>query len=213
MNTSKEISKVEKELFNWLYQNKREHILQHDKLDLYQSTEESDEAFSMRVQQQAREERDEEMDELQEKYEAKFDKLQDKIRKEERDLEEAKSEVRDRRNQELINVAETIFTVFGGRRRRSLSGAATKRRMARKAKDKVEESYEELEELEYDYKELKQELQEKVDTITKKWSTIASNIEKKEIKPRKMDVKVDQVMLVWYPYWVDNSGLKVSALR
>jgi len=213
MNTSKEMTSVKKEFENWLYQTQREFILEHKDLELYQSPNESDEDYNQRISIKGRELRDEEMDKLQEKYESKFDKINDKIRKEERDLDEAKSEVSSRRNEELINVAETIFKVFGGRRSRSFGSSATKRRMTRKAKDKVEESKEELYELEQDYVELEKELKEKLGEITQKWDAVREGISKKEVKPRKTDIKVDKIILVWYPYWVDGSGKKVSALR
>jgi len=117
----------------------------------------------MRVLQLMREERDEELDELQEKYEAKFEKVEDRIRKEKQDLEEAQTEVKGRRTEELVSVAETIFSVFARRRTRLVSSTLTKRRMRKNALEKVEES--------------------------------------------------DQVMLAWIPYWVSETGNRVSALR
>ena len=212
-NSAKEISKVEKSLSDWLYANHEIEILEHDKFDLYQKEGESKESFMMRVQQEAREERDEELDELQEKYEVKFEKLRDKIRDEEHDVAEAKADVKGRKTEEMIGVAETILSVFIKRRRRSLSGAATKRRMRQKAAHKLEEAREDLEELHEDFDELEVDLKNKLAAITEKWDKIADGMMTKVIKPRRTDVDVQSVMIAWLPYWTSTAGERISALR
>ncbi len=212
-NQAKEISKVEKSLSDWLYANREIEILEHDMFDLYLKDGESKEAFMMRVQLAAREERDEELDELQEKYETKFDRLRKKIRDEEQDVAEAKADVKGRKTEEMIGVAETILSVFIKRRRRSLSGAASKRRMRQKAAHKLEEAREDLEELHQDYDELELELREKLDKVTDKWDKIAEGITVKQVKPRRTDVKVQGVMIAWLPYWITGQGERTSALR
>jgi len=212
-NTSKEIAKIEKEFSDWLYHNQLYNILEHDKFDLYQQAEETAEAFRMRVLQEAKEERDEEMDELQDKYEAKFEKLNDRIRNEEQDLEEAKSERSGRRTEEIVGMAETIFSVFVKRRSRSMSTTLTKRRMRRKANQKVEESKEDLEELHEDFDSLENELKGKLDKLSREWDELAADVTVREVKPRRADVNVNQVMLAWIPYWKSSNGDRVSALR
>jgi len=204
IDNAKEIKKMEKEFSNWLYETKRFANLEHEKFKLYQEETESNVAFKARVQQHARELRDEELDELQDKYEPKFEKITDKIRAEERDLDEAQAEVTDRKRAEWINVAETVFSVFSRRRTKSLNSVNTKRRMRRKANEKVEESREDLTELHHDYSELKEELDFKLDDIREKWNKAAEGIETREIRPRRTDVMIDGVYLVWHPFWVSN---------
>ena len=213
MNSKKEMSAIEKEFSNWLYETKKLITYEHEELELYQKSGESDEAFLSRVQQEAREERDDEIDELQEKYEPKFKRAEERIRKEEQDLQEAKSDVRHRRTSEMIGVAETVFSVLLKGRRRSLSGSASKRRMSRKAKLKVEESQEDLEELTQDLHELDKEFEDAVEKVKKKWENFTLGISKKEIKPRRTDVKTEDMILVWYPYWISENGQWVSARR
>ena len=199
LNTTKEFSQVEKSYSDFLYQSKRSYILEHSDLDLYQKQGESDEAFNMRIRTLAAENRDEEMDELRDKYADKFEKIDDKIRKEERNLDEAEAEMKSRRADEYLNIAETIFSVFSGKRSRSLTTVATRRRMSRRAKEEMEESQEDIEELELDYSDLKKELEEKLSKIKDKWEAESSDVTKKEIKPRRADVKVDKAIFVWYP--------------
>jgi len=213
MNSKKEMAAIEKEFSNWLYESQELITYEHEELELYQKSGESDEAFLARVQHEAREERDDEIDELQEKYEPKFKRVEERIRKEEQDLEEAKSDVRHRRTSEMIGVAETVFSVLIKRRRKSLSSSASKRRMSRKAKLKVEESKEDLEELHDDLQELDKDFESKVEAVKQKWENFTLGITKKEIKPRRTDVKTEDMILVWYPYWMSESGQWVSARR
>ncbi len=211
MNSLKDFSAIEKEFSNWLYQHQAHHILEHDTFDLFQKKDESVESFTMRVQQTAREKRDLALDELQEQYEAKFERLKDKIRKKEHSLDEAKADKRDRRTAEVVSVAETLFSVFAKGRSRSFSAAATKRRMRRKAAEKVAAVKDDLMDLNEDYDTLEATLKSKLADITKKWEEVANGIHQKIIKPRRTDVKIDTSILVWHPYWVNELGDKVSA--
>lgn len=211
MNNLKDFSAIEKEFSNWLYQHQAHTILAHEDFDLFQQKDESAESFTMRVQQAAREKRDEALDELQEQYAIKFDRLKDKIRKKEHSLDEAKADKRDRRTAEVVSVAETLFSVFAKGRSRSFSAAATKRRMRRKAAEKVEAVKDDLIDLNEDQDTLEATLKTKLAEITAKWDEVAKGISQKIIKPRRTDVKVDTSILVWHPYWVNEVGGKVSA--
>ncbi len=213
MNSPKEISSIEKEFSNWIYESQRCCINEHSVLKITQEPNESVQAFHMRVNLAAKELRDEEIDSLQEKYEKKLDRIEEKIRKEEQDLYEAEAEVKDRKRSEMIGIAETIFSVFVKKRSRSLSGATSKSRMRRRASMKLQESQEDLEELNEDYKELQKELDEKIEEITDKWESIATDFGTAEVSPRRSDVKVDGVFLAWNPFWQAPNGQRVSARK
>jgi hypothetical protein len=211
MNSAKELQAIEKEFSDYLYNHQSMAIHEHTKLKIYQQPGESIEAFQMRVNHAAREMRDDEVDSLQDKYEEKFDRLQDRIRREELKIDEQKAELQHRKTAEILGVAETIFSVFKGRRR-SISSATTKSRMRRKASQRMQSLQIGIEELHEDYRELENELQEKLRDIQDKWETLAGGITKHEVKPRRTDVKVDDISLVWHPYWVSERGDKVSAI-
>jgi len=206
-----DFSAIEKRFADWLYQNKQHTILEHEALDLFQQSQESEESFKMRIQQAARELRDDALDELQERYEAKFERLEDKIRKKEHSLGEAKADKRDRKTVEMVTIAETLFSVFAKGRSRSFSSAATKRRMRRKAAEKVDAVKDDLIDLAEDLEGLEADLKTKLDEITAKWDEVAQGIQTKVVKPRRTDVKVNTSILVWHPYWVNKQGARVSA--
>ncbi len=214
MNTAKELKTVQKEFSDWIYDEKRYEVKEHAKLKITRGINEDEGSFASRIDHTIRELADEEIDKLQERYEKKIEKIADKIRKEQRDLDEAEAEKQDRRNDELINVASTVFSaVFGGRRsRRSFSSVTSKRRMSRRASERIEESKEELRELEFDKDQMENELVEKTREIKDKYQDLSQDISITEIKPRRADVKVDKILLVWYPYWISGNQ-KLSAAK
>lgn len=201
MNTVKLLKQVEDEYEDYLYAQKRHSVLHHAKLKMTQETGQDESAFIAEVNHKIKEIRDEKIDDLKDKYEDKLDRIVEKIRKEEHDLDQAKAELRGRRTDELINAAGTIFSVFGGRSR-SLSTVATKRRMARKASAKLDETKEDIEVLEMQYQEIESELNEKIANMKADFGAIANAIEEKLIKPTKTNIKVDDVLIVWIPSWI-----------
>ncbi len=211
LNTGKEISKVKKDFSDWIYHNQELPIQVHPKLNLFQELTESPESFQMRVLQAARENRDKEIDALQDKYEDDLERISDRIRREEIKLDDQKAELQHRKTAEIVGVAETIFSVFAGRRRRSLSGVTTKSRMRRKASQRVEAIEEELENLHEDYTKLEQELEGRLAQIARKWEKSPEEIEVHKITPRRADVMIDQILLIWAPIWVGKDGRRISA--
>ncbi len=197
INTAKKIKSVESEFSDYLYHNFDKKILVHEDLELFQKSNESVEAFLSRVALAAREERDEEIDTLKDSYDKKLDKLKDKIRDEESDLYDAEMESQSRKQDEFINIAETIFSVLGKGRRKSFTTASTKRRMTRRANERLENIRNEIEDLKMDHSDLEKELHEKLDDIRDHWNDQEQNLSKKEIKPRRADVQVDKIYLCW----------------
>ncbi len=205
-NTQKDFKSVEKDFSDFLYQNKAYKTYEHEKLALFQEDGESLEAFRMRINQALREKRDEEIDILREKYEDKLDRLNDRILREQLKYDEQTAELSDRRTAEMLGVAETIFSVFKGRRR-SLSSAATKSRMRRKAAQRVESARLRLEDLGEDYRKLESEMHEKLEAVRNQWAEEADALSTFEVKPRRTDVRVDQVLLVWVPFLIGEGNI------
>lgn len=199
---AKTFKRAQKTLANWLYRSRRRTLLRHPRLKLVQRPDEDERAFRIRVQQAAREARDAEIDALQKKYEKQFERLEKRLRREEQELAEDEAEYEARKREEMIGLGETVLGLFLGRRRSSgFSSAARKRRMTAKAKEDIEESRQEIAALQAELAELEQELQEAVAEITARWETVLDEIDTVEVKPRRTDVQVEQVMLGWLPFW------------
>ncbi|NND05566.1 MAG: type IV secretion system DNA-binding domain-containing protein [Saprospiraceae bacterium] len=198
LTSAKEMKQVSNDFADWLYHEQGFEIAEQEKLKLHQKPDETLEAFQMRVNLAMREARDKELDALQDKYEVKMDRLEERLRKKELKQAEQQADLSQRKTAEWVGVAETIFSVFSGRRR-SLNTATTKMRMRRKASHQLEATQADIDVLMEAQDELREELDEKLGEIGDQWQSIANDIGKEEIKPRRADVKVDAVYLVWKP--------------
>ena len=202
VNSSREMSGMQKKLADMLYYSAKQQINVHPDLDIFQHPDEKQRDFLIRLQQAARERRDQQVDKLEEKYAKQIHRLQDKLRKEERELAEDEMEHQNRRNSELIGIGETVLGFFMGRRStRGVSGALNRRRMTAKAKADIEESHEEIALLEEEIRDLQSAMESEVKQITSRWKNVEQELVSEELSPRRTDIDVHRVTLVWRPYW------------
>ena len=85
--------------------------------------------------------------------------------------------------------------------------------MKRKAKMKKAEEEEDLEVLQQKYATLESEMKDKMEEIQNKWDLETKDVIETEVKPRRTDVKVENLILAWHPYWKNKKGEKTSALK
>jgi hypothetical protein len=207
-NTAGKLKDIGGELADWLYYNSRLPIAVHPELGIAQDPGETERAFKIRLQQAARERRDAEVDALEEKFAARIDKLEDRLRKKERELAADEAEHQARQQEELLSAGETIFGVLTGRRR-SLSRVTTKRRLTRKSRLALDETQEEIVDVQKDIADLEAELKKAVDEITQKWEEVLDDLTTEEVKLRRTDVDVQTTAVGWLPSWLiryDEAG-------
>jgi hypothetical protein len=202
-NDVRKLKAIERSLADWLYYNSRLSITVHSELDLFHRPEERERAFKMRLRQVARERRDAEVDKLEDKYESRIDRLEARMRKERRELIGDQADYDARKREEHLTLGETVVSFLMGRRRtRAISTVARKRRLSEKAKLDIEESLEEIDDLEEDIAELEGELEEEAKAITRKWADLLDDLTIEELHPRRTDVDVRLVALAWLPSWL-----------
>jgi chromosome segregation ATPase len=202
INESPEFTALEKDLDDHLYHNSSVTLLHSPLLDVYSQPKESEREFRMRLQQVARERRDEEIDEITERYEGKIDKVEDRLRREEADLAQLEADVAARKRETLVSVGESVVGMFLGRRStRMASTALSKQRQTTKAKLRMEETEEDVAELQKDVEELEEELQEEVAAIRARWEEALTELEEYEVRPRRQDVQISFFGLAWTPHW------------
>ncbi len=200
---AKTLSKLTSDLADELYRTQGYELAYNPTLKLYGRPGESERDFRVRCDQVAREQRDSEVDKLKTKYEAQLDRIQDKLAREQGDLTEAKSTYKGRQTEEVISGLETVAGMFGlfGRRKKSLSSAATKRRMASTAKANVAESEADIARLQAQVEDIKSQMAQDADALTEQWTSAAADIQKTKITPKKTDIDVQMVALAWTPTW------------
>ncbi len=199
-NSATELKRIARAAKDWLYRNERLTLKVHRALGIVKRPDEREKTFRLNIRQAARERRDEEIDKLQAKYQKKLDKLEAKLRKLQTELAQDEAEYEARKREALITTGETVLSFFMGRRRR-VTTIATKQRLAAKAKMEIEETKQEIADLQEEMKELEAELEEAIDDIRQRWEDALDDIEEVEVKPRKSDVDVSLVALAWKPVW------------
>ena len=156
------------------------------------------------MQQLVRERRDDDVDKVREKYGEKLDRLEDRLAREKQQLAEDEVDHESRKREEMISAGESLvglLGVFGRRSSRSLSTAATKRRLTAKAKSDVQESKSDVARAEERIEDMRQELEQQAEEVRSNWSDVAVDIETYPIRPTRKGVEVELVALAWAPHW------------
>ena len=190
------------DLKNHLHREQSVTLQANRELKLYSRIDETPEAFAQRCQEAADEGKDEETAKIRDKLAGKIDTIEAAIAKYEDRIEELQSDVKNRRNQDLISIGSSVLgSILGGRNSastiaRSAGRAATRgsssAQRIRTIENRIDEKNLAIEDLEED-------LQEAVAEIDEEWNEKAQATETVEISLEKTDITVDEVSLLWLP--------------
>jgi benzoyl-CoA reductase/2-hydroxyglutaryl-CoA dehydratase subunit BcrC/BadD/HgdB len=106
-----------------------------------------------------------------------------------------------RRQDELIQGAGQVLSMFmGGRSRtRSLSGLSRRRSATRGVRNRLESAHDKFEDDQEAITEMESELAEELEQLWDDWKEKAERIEPFEVPLEKDDIRVEQVVLFWAP--------------
>ncbi len=206
----------EKEFRGHLYERVTLDLWLCPALPLMSEPGEEEGAFRVRAGQAVRERRDGEIEELRAKYGARLATLQDRIRRAEQKIEKEKGQVGQQMMQTAIAFGATLLGALVGRRgmsRGTVSRAATTMRSAgRIAREKgdVAHAEESLEALRDRRKAMERDTEEETERIRAAWQGVETGLEPLRIRPRKSDISVGGVALVWTPWGVAPDGIPES---
>ncbi|MEA3439842.1 MAG: DUF87 domain-containing protein [Chloroflexota bacterium] len=198
---AKIMSTIKRDFLDWVYHESESTVRANEVLKVYAGPEVSPEEFREMCSEEAREKRDGEMEKLRDRYEKKIDAIEARLEREKRELKEDQDDLSQRKMEEWGSHAETVLSLFGGRRR-SVSSSLSKRRMTSKAKADVEESLDAIEDFEEDIEELEAELTQEVEEISNRWGEIAGDIIEIPVRPYKKDVLLEMFGVAWLPNYV-----------
>ncbi|MGI6206863.1 MAG: hypothetical protein ACOYEW_01505, partial [Anaerolineae bacterium] len=201
-STAAKIKRLEKDLAEHLYREEQMQLWHNPHLKLFSRADETEGDFRVRCQQAAREARDDAVDKLRDKYESRLRTLAQRLERAERDLASERQEYEARKREEVVSGLETIVGVLGlFGRRRSLSSAATKRRLTSAAQADVQEAEATVARLKAEADDLKSQLETEAENLSEKWQEAAEDIQEHLVRPRRSDVRVESVALAWVPVW------------
>jgi hypothetical protein len=173
---------------------------------------ESEGDFKARAALAAREAKDAAIEALRKKYAAKLDTLAGQEQRAADRVSREEAQVSQQTVQTAISVGATVLGALFGRKTFSsatLGRAATAARgVSRTMKERgdVGGANESLESLRARHAAAEAELQQEIDEIAAANDPERLAVETTSVKPRKSDISVSAVSLVWAPYWIGDGG-------
>ena len=161
----------------------------------------------LHFKQLLREKRDLETEKLRDRYESKIESVEKKIRTAQDRVAREESQYDQARWSSLLSVGSSILGAFVGGRRGGVMTAARGVGRASQQKDDVRRAELALEQLHQDIEDLEDELKEELEELGKECDIDAIELESTEIPPRKSDLKVDDISVLWTPWQVDRNGI------
>jgi hypothetical protein len=186
-------------------------------LKVYSEPKEAESDFRIRLRQRAREERDLQVEKLRKRYAPKLQTLADQIRRAEERVQREQSQYRQQQMQTAISFGQSILGALFGRKLASttnVSRAATSMRGVGRSlqqRDDVSRAEESVESLREKTANLEAEFQEEVARIEETVSADQFELEEVPVRPRKSDITLGTVGLLWTPWQVDPDGIAEPA--
>ena len=201
LDDAKSMTTMKNDFADWLYRSLEVKVKANETLKIYGGPNVSEQEFAKQCTDAAKEASDAESKKVAEQYEHKIDALEEKLKREERELADDEAEYSQRKQEEAVTHAETLFSLFS-KRRRSVSSSMTKRRMTAKAKADVEESKDQIEDFQKELAVLEKEAEEALAEIQAKWEAVAQETSIIPVTPTKSSINVALFGVAWLPHHI-----------
>jgi hypothetical protein len=202
-----------KQLEAVLYRDQRLVLWKSAAVEAQSSAGESEGDFRARLAHLARERRDREVEELRRRYAPKIAALQEKIHRGEERVEREQSQVGRARLDTAISIGATIAGALFGRKLASVTNVTRARSTLRGAgraseeKEDVARAERGVETAREDLTRLESDLSRDVSTLERSLDPTALELDRIELAPRKTDVEVASLVLLWTPWRVGEAGI------
>ncbi len=213
--TAKTVTGWRRDLADTLYRSRTLQLWRDSSTKLLSEPGESRAEFAARTAQHRRETRDLEVEKLRSSYAPKLASLERRVRQAEAKLEREQAQVGQQKMQTAISVGATLLGALFGRKMASVGtvGRATTAargvgRVAREQAD-VARAQDALDGLRGQLDELEAELEDRLAEL--RGRADSGDFEAIEIKPRKSDIDVQQVAVLWVP-WLEGTDAPPAPL-
>ena len=195
-----------------VYRSQKAKIWRSKPLKLLSEPDEDEGDFRIRLAQLAREKRDLEIEKLRAKHAASLATLQDRISRAVEKMQREKSQYREQQTKAVVSLGASILGAIFGRKLASVrnvsKASSSAKSMSRAAREKgdVERAELRLTELREKLAEMESKFSKDVEGIQAKYGVDALQVESIELPPRKSDIIIDRVVIVWLPWRVSEDG-------
>jgi hypothetical protein len=174
-------------------------------------------AFRVRLREALHEARDREVEALRKRFAAKAARLEKREEAAGRRVVREQDQVRGQTVQAAISIGASVLGALLGRRltsARSVGRATAAARGVGRVADQredVERARAALEALRAERQELEEALDAEIAALRERTDVAAAQVEEVPVAPRKGDLDVDELMLVWLPGWRTPDGTLTPA--
>jgi hypothetical protein len=217
LSRAKRYTELSTALKDYLYRNRKLKLWMCDALDATSKPGETEAEFRVRLSQAAREQRDAQVEKLRQKYAPKLAAIQERIRKAQIKVEKEKSQANERTLSAALSIGTSILGALFSRKLRSsanLTRAASSMRQASKiARERSDlgDANESVEVLQQQKADLEAELQAETDKTQMGLAPDKLALTELLVQPKKSEISVGGVRLVWLPSIVRPDGTAEAA--
>jgi hypothetical protein len=205
-----------KSLTSHLYEQARAEVFFCDAIKLASAPGEDEAQFRVRLSQSLREKRDEAVESLRRKIAPKLATLQDRVARAEDKVEREQAQLSQQKMNTAMSVGAGILGALFGRKAisagtigRASSAARSASRIGRESQD-VARADESLEVVRQRLADLQTESETEIAALAASFEGEAVALRKVSVTPRKSDIAVGQLALVWVPWRKDADGFPVA---
>jgi hypothetical protein len=199
----KQYKDLERDLKDHLYRQQKLTVWTSRELKQVSSPGESEADFRIRLAQTAREQRDAQVDKLRQKYATKIATLEERLRKAEQRVEKERSQANQQTMSAALSFGASIMGALFGRKlmsatnvNRAAGSMKAASRISRERQD-IAQASETVETVKQQLEELEAEFKAETEKIHANLQPDTLPLERAEIQPRKADIDVEPVLLVW----------------
>jgi hypothetical protein len=190
LNKDKGLRKSKKSLSDWLYHEHQLELFRCKSPKLESNPYESLNDFKIRIADALNNDKEQAIEVLQERYAKKEKVLMDRLDRYALSVEKEESDTAS----SFLNVGITVLGALFGKSRASIGRAGSR---VLKERGDVGRAKERVAKVEDDLKELEEELEDKIDDLVDEYDIENVEIEEFQIKPRKSDIQINDIAVVW----------------
>ncbi len=194
----KGLKKVKKLLEDMLYQQRKLELYRCKSPKMESKLHESRMDFKVRVSDTLNDKKEEEIEVLQERYGKKSNTLQDRLQRALARVEKEQSDVSSKTTDTMISAGMAVLgALFGSRSTAKIGTTLSKGSRILKERGDVGRAQQRADEIQKKIDDLGYELEEKIDDLATEHDIDQCEIETFAIKPRRSDIGVEDIALVW----------------
>ena len=190
LSNDKKLRKTRSSLKDWLYHEHKLELYRSKSPKLESEPYESLSDFKVRLNDLLNDKKEQAIETLKERYSKKEKVLLDRLYRAMERLDKEQADT----NNSFINVGITVLGALFGKSRASIGRAGSR---VLKERGDVSRAQERVDKIKEDLQALEEELEDKVDELSDQYDIDNVEIEEFAIRPRKTDVQVNDIAVVW----------------